>query len=638
MEAQRQVRGLGSNNPDIPHPASITRPMVSEEWDYVSSSGYRVSEHMINEPFPGKESFKIIMAGCGPAGIDFLHHAVKEFGAEGDSGVELICFEKNHDVGGTWLENRYPGCACDVPSASYQFPWRPNPDWTKYYSPSKEIWEYFKEIVEEEGMMKYIRLRTAVIRAEWDEGRSKWLITVQERDTADAVVDTWVEECDLFLTGTGILNAWKWPVIPGLMSFKGKLFHTARYDEGYDLRAKRVAVIGSGSSGVQTVAAVYNDADRLYTWVRTPTWITAGFGPKYAGTGGSNFSYDEEQKKLWRDDPEKYRTYRKMIEDELNSRFRFVLRNSKESDDANEFSYKEMTSKLGDNQRLKDTIIPTNFNVGCRRATPGNGYLEALVGEKTTCYTEAIKQITEKGFLDPDGKEVEVDVIICATGFDTSFRPRFPIIGLDKKDLATRWAREPDAYVAVSVPNVPNYFTYTGPYGPLAQGSVLPLLTLYSNYFLAVIRKMRKEHIRRLSPKESAAAAFREHAKVYLRRTAWADPCSSWFKQGRKDGNIVMWPGSRLAFFDAMREPKFEDYKIEYWSGNRWGYLGSGFTTQEFDGESDISYYLNCRLYPDMEKRKETNTEDPCLLGKVDINGLLPCTPGYSSVHAGARP
>lgn len=85
-------------------------------------------------------------------------------------------------------------------------------------------------------------------------------------------------------------SAWKWPVIPGLMSFKGKLFHTARYDEGYDLRAKRVAVIGSGSSGVQTVAAVYNDADRLYTWVRTPTWITAGFGPKYAGTGGSNFS------------------------------------------------------------------------------------------------------------------------------------------------------------------------------------------------------------------------------------------------------------------------------------------------------------------------------------------------------------
>ncbi|KAF3479651.1 uncharacterized protein GIQ15_06627 [Arthroderma uncinatum] len=624
---ESRPRCLGSNNPNIPHPASIDRPIFSEEWGSVAPSGYRVTDHMINEPRPGKESFKIIMVGCGPAGIDFLHHVTKEFGP--GSGVEFACFDKNHDVGGTWLENRYPGCACDVPSASYQFPWRPNPDWTRYYSPSKEIWEYFRKIVEEEGMMKYIRLRTTVTHAEWDEDRSKWSISLEERDTADKIIKTWVEECDLLLSGTGILNAWKWPDIPGIMSFKGKLFHTARYDEGYDLRGKRIAVIGSGSSGVQTVASIYNDAARVYTWVRTPTWVTAGFGQKFAGEGGSNFAYDEAQKEIWRSDPEKYRRYRKMVENELNGRFRFILRNSKESDDANEFSYNEMTSKLGDNQRLKDNIIPTNFNVGCRRATPGNGYLEALVGEKTTCYTEGIKRITEKGFLDPDGREVEVDVIICATGFDTTFRPRFPIIGLDKQDLATRWAEEPDAYVAVGVPRVPNYFTYTGPYGPLAQGSVLPLLTLYSNYFMQVIKKMRKEHIRRLSPKESAAAAFREHAKVYLQRTAWSDACSSWFKQGRKDGNIVMWPGSRLAFFDVMSEPKFEDYEIEYWSGNRWGYLGSGFTTEEFDGESDISYYLNCRLYPEVDEAEKKANEEAHISETVDVNGLLLCTPGH---------
>ncbi|KAK2879979.1 hypothetical protein FQN49_000705 [Arthroderma sp. PD_2] len=623
-EESARPRCLGSNNPNIPHPASIKRPIFCEEWDSVAPSGYSVSNHMINEPRPGRESFKIIMVGCGPAGIDFLHHAIKEFGSS--SGVEFVCFDKNDDVGGTWLENRYPGCACDVPSASYQFPWRPNPDWTKYYSPSKEIWGYFRKIVDEEGMMKYIRLRTAVTHAEWDEDKSKWLITLEERDAEHEIVKTWVEECDLFLSGTGILNAWKWPDIPGLKSFNGKLFHTARYDEDYDLKGKRVAVIGSGSSGVQTVASIYNDAARVYTWVRTPTWITAGFGPKFAGKGGSNFAYDEAQKEIWRSDPEKYRRYRKMVEDELNRRFRFILRNSKESDDANEFSYNEMTSKLGNNQRLKDKIIPSDFNVGCRRATPGNGYLEALVGEKTTCYTEVVKQITQNGFLDPNGTEIEVDVIICATGFDTTFRPRFPIIGLDKQNLATRWAEEPDAYLAVSVPRVPNYFTYTGPYGPLAQGSVLPLLTLYSNYFMQVIRKMRKEHIRRLCPKDSAAAAFREHAKVYLQRTAWADACSSWFKQGKKDGNVVMWPGSRLAFFDVMQEPKFEDYEIEYWSGNRWGYLGSGFTTGEFDGQSDISYYLNCKLYPE---DGEKGMDEAHLSAEVDVNGLLPDTPGY---------
>ncbi|WEW56238.1 hypothetical protein PRK78_001677 [Emydomyces testavorans] len=595
-QVEVNLRSLGSNNPNIEHPASINRPMFCPEWPVSSPNGYRISDHMVNEPFPGHRSFKIIMMGAGAAGIDFLHHAMLAF--RDDPDIEFVVYEKNHDVGGTWLENRYPGCACDVPSASYQFPWRPNPDWSMYYSPAKEIWEYFRKIVDEEGMMQYIRLRTTVTHAAWQEAKSKWFLHLVERNDKDDVVKEWDEECDVFLSGAGILNAWKWPDIPGLHSFKGRLFHTARYEEGFNLEGKRVAVIGAGSSGVQTVAGVYNDVSKLYTWIRTPTWITVGFGQKYAGPGGSNFAYSEEQKALWRAHPEKYRKYRKMIEDELNGRFRFVLRNSKESDDANLFAYTEMTSKLGDNSHLRSKIIPQNFNVGCRRPTPGNGYLEALVGPKTTCYTEPVAGITSKGVLTKDGTEVDVDVIICATGFDTTFRPRFPIIGLDGKNIADRWAEAAESYISVSIPNVPNYFMYNGPYSPLAQGSILPLHTLFSNHFIQIIKKMRKEHIRRLSPKESAMRDFVEHASLYLQRTAWADPCSSWFKQGKKDGNIVMWPGSRLAFFDLIKEPKFEDYEIEYWSGNRWGYLGNGFSKVEFDG-SDISHYLNCKLFPE---------------------------------------
>ncbi|KAK2733097.1 hypothetical protein FQN57_002308 [Myotisia sp. PD_48] len=614
---------VGSNNPNIPHPGSVDRPMFCDEWPTTSSSGYHVTDHMIGEPPVQNSSFKIIMMGAGASGIDFIHHAKLAFGR--DSGVEFVCYEKNHDVGGTWLENRYPGCACDVPSACYQFAWRPDPSWTKYYSPSKEIWEYMRRIVDEEGMMEYIRLRTTITRAEWDEDKSKWLIGLEQRDENDAVVKQWTEECDVFLNGGGVLNAWKWPDIPGIDTFKGKIFHTARYDEDYDLKGKRVAVIGSGSSGVQTVASIYNDVSELYHWVRNPTWITAGFAQNYAGENGQNFEYSEEQKDLWKKHPEKYRNYRKMIENELNARFRFILRNSAESDEAVKFAHKEMSTKLGNDQRLKDKIIPQTFNVGCRRPTPGNGYLEALVGEKTTCYTDNIGGITPKGFLTADGTEVEVDVIICATGFDTSFRPRFPVIGLDKQDIATRWAKQPDCYLAVGVSNVPNYFMYIGPYGPVAQGSILPLITLFTNYFIHVIQKMRKEHIRRISPKQSAEKAFVEHAQLYLQRTAWADPCTSWFKQGRRDGTIVMWPGTRLAFFEAVRKPKYEDYDIEYWSGNRWGWLGNGFTAREFDRGSDISYYMNGKMFPEEEVEVALKNPDD---GKSDVNGLLPYTPG----------
>lgn len=257
-----------------------------------------------------------------------------------------------------------------------------------------------------------------------------------------------------------------------------------------------------------------------------------------------------------------------------------------------------MRTKLGGDKRLMESIIPTDFNVGCRRPTPGNGYLEALTGPKTTVYTEEITRITPTSVISASGAEAEVDVIICATGFDTSYRPKFSLVGLDGEELADKWSKLPESYISVAAHNIPNFFLFTGPFSPVAQGSILPLLTLFSKYFLQVIAKMRRQHMRRVSPKLSAIKQFVEHAEKYLIRTCWADPCPSWFKQGQKDGPIVMWPGSRLAFMELMETVNWEDYEIEYWSGNRWGWLGSGFHLREFD-DSDITYYLDVDLYRD---------------------------------------
>ena len=207
-------------------------------------------------------------------------------------------------------------------------------------------------------------------------------------------------------------------------------------------------------------------------------------------------------------------------------------------------------------------------------------------------YTDAIRAITPRGFIDPSGHEVEVDVILCATGFDTTFRPRFPVIGLNGVSLAEQWKDVPSSYISIGAANMPNYFMYSGPFTPVAQGSILPLLTLFTKYFLAVAAKMQKQHIRRVVPRQAAVDDFMDHARTYLARTTWSGPCTSWFKQGRSDGEIVMWPGSRLAFYALMEEVNWEDYDISYWSGNRWAWLGSGFSTSEFDG-SDTAYYLN---------------------------------------------
>lgn len=194
---------LGGNSRG-PHPSSVERPVHHPEWDIPSHRGYVPPRTMINEPLPGKP-FKIIFLGAGAAGIDFLHWAPK---ALRDLNVTIECYEKNSDVGGTWLENRYPGCACDVPSISYSFPWRPNPDWSHFYSSSQEIHQYMRRIVDEEGMMKYIHLRHKVIGASWNEQKSKWVVTIQNLNETDASGQPteFVGEYDLFLNGGGFLK------------------------------------------------------------------------------------------------------------------------------------------------------------------------------------------------------------------------------------------------------------------------------------------------------------------------------------------------------------------------------------------------------------------------------------------------
>lgn len=263
------------------------------------------------------------------------------------------------------------------------------------------------------------------------------------------------------------------------------------------------------------------------------------------------------------------------------------------ADEARSYSENEMITKLGKNERICQKIIPTNFGVGCRRPTPGNGYLEALTAPKTTCFTEEMQTVTPRGFIDATGTEHEVDVLVCATGFDTSWIPPFEFIvnGENRREL---WRQEAGAppYLSVGIGDVPNYFTFCGPYGPLAQGSFFPVLEHYTKYIFQVLTKMQIESIRSLRPRVSVCRSFERHAARFLERTAWSMPCSSWFKNGNSDGTPTVYPGSRLSFLTLLETPRYEDFDIEYDDPlDMWGFLGNGFHTRERDG-SDISWYL----------------------------------------------
>ncbi|KAI4635406.1 uncharacterized protein J4E87_000357 [Alternaria ethzedia] len=541
--------------------------------------GYRINE----QPMGTKRKVKVVLMGAGASTLNFLKKAEEEM-----ENLEIVCYEKNHDVGGTWLENRYPGCACDIPSVNYQFSWKIKL-WSHYYSYSPEIWEYLKSIERENDFIaKYIRLRHRLEHVEWDDAAGLWRFRVRDLEK-DVVFE---DSAEFFVNAGGVLNKWKWPEIPGLQDFKGKLMHSANYEEGYDLSNKRVAVIGAGSSGVQIVASIQQKVQHLYHWIRSPIWITAGFAQTWAGKNGANFRYSEEQLRYLEENPKKYLEYRKQIENELNQRFKFIIKGSEEARLAREYADTEMRNKLNHDSRLIEKMIPKNFNPGCRRPTPAPGYLEALVAPNATVFTDPIGSITATGFTDKEGNHHEVDVIICATGFDTSWLPRFPFKahGHDLRDI---WGSEEGvtSYLSVGIPNFPNTFSFCGPYGPLGHGSFMPLIEVWTRYIFSVITKCQVENIKSLAPKLAPCVQFRQHADLFLQRTAWTSPCRSWFKQGKTDGQATMWPGSRLHFLKIMETPRYEDFEIEYRQGNMWAFLGNGFEVREFDGR-DITNYL----------------------------------------------
>jgi hypothetical protein len=293
--------------------------------------------------------------------------------------------------------------------------------------------------------------------------------------------------------------------------------------------------------------------------------------------------------------PKKYLEYRKQIENELNQRFRFIIRGSAEAKAARDFSIEQMRSKLNHDERLCDTIIPKDFNPGCRRPTPAPGYLEALIEPNVTVFTDDISSINSTGFIDASGTHHNVDVILCATGFDTSWIPRFDFTGQNGISLRDLWGsgKGVTSYLSIAIPHFPNHFSFCGPYGPLGHGSFMPLIETWTRYMFAVITKAQVENIKSVTPKPQLAADFRQHADLFLKRTSWTGPCSSWFKQGKKVGQTAVWPGSRLHFLEIMKAPRFEDFEIEYWDNNRFAFLGDGFEMREIDGR-DVTNYLGC--------------------------------------------
>ncbi|RDW89163.1 monooxygenase-3 [Coleophoma cylindrospora] len=555
---------------------------------------------------------RIAIIGAGVSGIG-LYIRFRQY----VPSAELQIFEKNSDVGGTWFENRYPGVACDIPSHVYQYTFEPNTQWSKFFSGGAEILDYVRGVATKYGVQKSVSFNTRVFGATWNEIQGNW--TVEFGDAAQKG-RTETQTFDVVISAVGNLNKWKYPEIEGLHDFEGKLLHSATWDPTWsvskhsdsasssyrvrDYTNKTVALIGAGSSAIQILPHLQKKCTEVFHYTRGKTWVSEPFGGEatqatIAGDKDSgNYSYTSEELRKFREDPEYYWRYRKNIERFINLDHPCLFAHEEASIASKQRIIENMKTKLAKKPEIYAALEP-EFTPGCRRLTPGPGFLEALVEDNVHFTNSKIVRVTKDSIITADGKIQKVDAIVCATGFDTTFLPRFPIKGSNNILLADQWSSHASAYLSTAIPNFPNLFLLGGPNSATGGGSLLIIFESIIGYVVKCVQKISREHIKYMAVKPSSLRSWERYMDAYFPGTVHVENCTSWYKAGQKDYKVVgLWPGSSLHARKTLEFPRWEDFEYVYPEAqDSLGWLGDGWTVADRE-KGDTAAYLDEVDYP----------------------------------------
>ncbi|OAG44504.1 hypothetical protein AYO21_01500 [Fonsecaea monophora] len=536
----------------------------------------------VDKPRP----MKVIVIGAGMSGIIagiFFPRAIEN--------LTLTIYEKNADLGGTWFENNYPGIACDIPSHAYSFTFEHNPEWSSYYAPGAEIEAYLKRVATKYDALKYMKFKKEVVSAEWNDQEGKWYVRLKDAETGQEFVDT----ADVVCSAVGILNQWKWPAIAGLQDFKGDMFHSAHYDPSYDLTGKRVALIGGGSSGIQILPKIQPKAAHVDHYMKGKTWIPpAGIGGEGLMERNGDPITPAADLERFKKNPEEYIEYRKQIENILHRPVEALYQNTEGMQVLWDFCKEHMKTKLAKKPEIYEQLVP-DFPPGCRRLTPGPGYLEALVEDNVSFISTPIKQVYSDGIETDDGTKRPVDTIICATGFDGVYKVHFPVVGKGGAQLRDQWDDIPEAYLSMAPENMPNYFIFLGPNGGPGLGSAVPFLENEAKYMIKCIQKLQREWYKSMLPKREAIKSFGRYADRYFKPTIFAANCRAWWRhKNSPEGRLLaIWPGSQLHGSFVFENPRWEDFDFELRpevKGELFEWLGNGLSRRQIEMEGTTEY------------------------------------------------
>jgi cation diffusion facilitator CzcD-associated flavoprotein CzcO len=354
--------------------------------------------------------------------------------------------------------------------------------------------------------------------------------------------------------------------------------------------------LGCGSSGIQILPHLQKESKQVFNFIRGGTWISQPFGSTLTAdvlansTEPGNYSYTPEELARFQDDPEYYQGFRREMESYINKDFPCLFPGSDEEKAGTEKIRGNIREKLQSKPGLYEALEP-RFTPGCRRLTPGPGYLEALTQDNVQLIKTPIVRVTKNAVITSDGKEWLVDAIACATGFDTSYTPRFPILGRGGVSLTERWEKRASAYLSHSVPGFPNYFMVGGPNSATGGGSLLLILESIMGYIVKAVQKISREHVRTMEVKETASTNWVAYLDRYFPKTVHVDNCTSWYKV---NGNIIgLWPGSSLHAMKALQNPRWEDYEYtSQESEDSFYWIGEGWTVEDVV-RGELGYYID---------------------------------------------
>jgi cation diffusion facilitator CzcD-associated flavoprotein CzcO len=478
----------------------------------------------------------VVVIGSGFAGIG-MGIKLKQAGRH-----DFVILEKAPDLGGTWRDNDYPGCTCDVPSFLYSFSYEQNPRWSRMFSPADEIWAYLERCADKYGLRPHLRFGAEATGAVYDDATARWEVEVNGSDLIDARV---------VVSGVGALHIPKVPALPGIESFEGESFHSSRWRHDVDLDGRDVAVIGTGASSIQVVPAIAPRVRRLDVYQRTAPWIT----PK------PDRAIGPREQEFYARHPGAQRAIRAGVYWAMEARGAGFALTPKAMRWLERGSRRYLERKVPDPE-LRAKLTP-DYQIGCKRILLTRDFLPAVQRDNVELVTSPIAQVTAHGIVDSEGVERPADVIVFGTGFEVpGALMHMKVVGRDAAVLNDVWAQDgAAAHLGIAMSGFPNLFLLLGPNTGLGHTSVVFMIEAQVRYIVQALDLIDDLGADGLEARAETQAGFVDRVRAKLAGTVWQSGCSSWYldEQGR---NIAIWPHFTWRYWLDTRRLNPADYHV----------------------------------------------------------------------------